>query len=549
MRLWNAVGLGVLAGLVALSSSAAPEPKSSAIPLEVSVDPRVELISIIFRLAGNPEYTQGRVPAYLKDIDEHFAAAREHPVVVLARQLRSTRGVSYDAPMHLAAHLKDVDSLALRLPLEPWPAGLDRRWRADELQDFLAKARQFVREAKFDEFWRAHRKLYEETAARARRLVETEGRLEWFDRFFGARPGAQFRLVPGLVNGGACYGARIQLGQVEELYCILGVWRCDAGGQPVFERDALDTVAHEFCHSYVNQHIYARTAALEPAGTRLFSRVQGRMKRMAYGNWETMLHESVVRAAVVRYLEATQGHEAATRQVQQEIQRGFLWMKELSQLLADYESQREKYPRFEAFMPRIVEFFNRTAEQMPAASEASPSTLPKSSFAARTADVGQLRGQPKELAQDDGQPAGKQSIGGNGHAVRFAAPGENWYLTTVKIHGARYGARNPPNEDFHIWLCDTDFKVIADFPFPYARFARGPEQWVTFEVKPTQVPAQFNIVVGFNPTASKGVYVSYDRLPSDQSFTGLPGAKPRNFPSGDWLIRATVDQGAGGEVR
>jgi hypothetical protein len=29
--------------------------------IEVRVDPRVELLSIVFRLAGNPEYSQGRV--------------------------------------------------------------------------------------------------------------------------------------------------------------------------------------------------------------------------------------------------------------------------------------------------------------------------------------------------------------------------------------------------------------------------------------------------------------------------------------------------------
>jgi hypothetical protein len=546
MKQRNVITLAALAGLLALCLSAAPEPKLSAVPLEVGVDERVELMSIIFRLAGNPEYTQGRVPSYVQDIDRHFAAVREHPVVVLARELRSTRGVSFDAPMSLAAHLKDVESLAVRVPLDPWPAGLDQRWRPPELRDFLEKARQFAREANFGEFWRAHQKLYEETAARARRLVETQGHLDWFNQFFGARPGARFRLAPGLVNGGCCYGARVELGQGEELYCILGVWNCDTDGQPRFERDVLDTIAHEFCHAYVNPHIYARTAELKAAGTRLFAEAQARMRRMAYGNWETMLHESVVRAAVVRYLEATQGHEAAGRQVRQEIERGFPWMEELSQLLAEYETRREQYPTFAAFMPRIVELFNRTAAKMPA--PPAP-TLAKSGFPARTAESRQLRGQPRELAQDDGQPASKRSLGGNGHAVGFEAPGDNWFLTAFRIHGSRYGSEEPPAEDFHVWLCDAEFKVIADFPFPYARFERGAEQWVTFAVKPTQAPARFIIGVSFNPTATKGVYVSYDGQGGGHSFAGLPGQPLNVFKDGNWLIRATVDQVVEGDSR
>jgi hypothetical protein len=35
----------------------------------VRVDPRVELVSVIFQLAGNPEYHQGRVPEYTRDVD------------------------------------------------------------------------------------------------------------------------------------------------------------------------------------------------------------------------------------------------------------------------------------------------------------------------------------------------------------------------------------------------------------------------------------------------------------------------------------------------
>ena len=45
------------------------------------------------------------------------------------------------------------------------------------------------------------------------------------------------------------------------------------------------------------------------------------------------------------------------------MQRGFAWTPELAALLAEYETQREQYPNFTAFMPRIVTFFNQTAER------------------------------------------------------------------------------------------------------------------------------------------------------------------------------------------
>lgn len=153
------------------------------------------------------------------------------------------------------------------------------------------------------------------------------------------------------------------------------------------------------------------------------------------------------------------------------------------------------------------------------------------------------RSKPTILARDDGQAAGNLSIEGSGHVVRFEAPGPNLFLTAVQIHGKRYGTPTPPREDFHIWLCDTNARVIANFPFPYSRFQSGPAaQWVTFETKPTAVPARFLIVVGFNPTFTKGVHVSRDAQNSGESFTGLPGQTPQAFRDGDWLIRARLDQ-------
>ena len=109
-------------------------------------------------------------------------------------------------------------------------------------------------------------------------------------------------------------------------------------------------------------------------------------------------------------------------------------------------------------------------------------------------------------------------------------------------HGSRYGARSAPKEPFHVWLCDADFKAIADFSFPYAIFGRGGPKWVRLRVKPTNVPPEFIVCVGFNPSSTKGVFVSRDAEGSGNSLTGLPGTGGRAFRPGDWMIRAEVDQ-------
>lgn len=168
---------------------------------------------------------------------------------------------------------------------------------------------------------------------------------------------------------------------------------------------------------------------------------------------------------------------------------------------------------------------------------------PRSGFAARTAKPSELSGRPVERAHDDGVQAGTKSIAGGGHAVKSQIAGHDWYLTSVRIYGSRYGYPRPPREDFHVWLCDKDFKVIADLPFPYSSFTRGQPKWVTLRVpRPINVPREFILCVGFNPTRTKGVFVGHDKEASGNSLTGLPGRGSRAFGRGDWMIRASLNR-------
>ncbi len=326
--------------------------------VQVTTDPRVELMSLIFRLAGNPEYAQGRIASYNRDVDNHFSAFKDHEAVQLAKKLRETRGVSYDAVMGMAVHVTDAFSLKEKIPLDPQPETLDSRWTPELARDFLEAARRFVETADFGGFIMTHDDLYSLTATRMQAVMEEHGVVDWFDEFFGSRPGASFELILGLLNGPANYGARIKPSKKEEiLYCILGVWETDEEGNPQFSQQVLPTVVHEFCHSYCNPLVEKHITELETPGKEIFGRVKEAMSRMAYGNWETMMKESLVRASVIRYLRAKLGEEAAQKGIENEKRRQFFWIGGLSDLLGEYEESREMYASLDDFFPRIATFF------------------------------------------------------------------------------------------------------------------------------------------------------------------------------------------------
>jgi len=331
----------------------------------IGVDQRVELMSIVFRLAGANEYTQGRVPPYLDAIDRYFAAYRDHKVVQMARELRETDGVSYDAPMNLAVRLKDVESLSELVPFDRADSGLDGRWHGVKARAFVAALRSFVADTRFDDFLKSQQAFYDVTDNRLRKFVETNLDLPWYTRFFGARSPVRFIIVPGLVNGGPSYGSSVVAEDgVEEMYAIPGVWEVDAEGLPVFSGDFLDTMVHEFVHSYTNPLVKKYYSQLERAGDQLNEPVREAMHRQGYGTGDTLLYESLVRAATIRYIFAHAGPEAAQRAEEAERVRSFLWIGDLCDLLATYEKSREAYPTLESFMPKVVSFFNDEAARI-----------------------------------------------------------------------------------------------------------------------------------------------------------------------------------------
>ena len=83
-KIVNAIFIFLLASTI-FSINVAANDQNSTRSINVKVDPRVELMSIIFRLAGNPEYNRSQFFAYVGDIEKHFGQFKEHPVVELAR--------------------------------------------------------------------------------------------------------------------------------------------------------------------------------------------------------------------------------------------------------------------------------------------------------------------------------------------------------------------------------------------------------------------------------------------------------------------------------
>lgn len=326
-------------------------------------------MSIVFRLAGHPEYTMGRIESYTSDLDVHFARFTDHPAVVRARQLRKTRGISFNAPMSLAVHLSDPPELAERVPFDPLPPGIDPRWTVSDVRAFLTDLRSFVRDAKVMDFFARHASLYQAATERLMNLSRQAHVAEWLDGFFEHRDDRQFLLVPGLLNGGGNYGAwargvgpaasssTAMKGTADEFYSILGTESIDESDLPSYPPRVAGTIVHEFCHSFINPIVDAHERELKAVTDGLYSLVASRMQNQAYGLPKAMMDESLVRAATLRYLETHVGADAARRDAAADRADGFPWVGRLAETFKDYERNRARFATLDTFVPRVVAFF------------------------------------------------------------------------------------------------------------------------------------------------------------------------------------------------
>lgn len=339
----RAAVLWLVCALIACRSSS--KATSAPTATEVHVDRRVELLAILQRLADAPEYLGTPTTSYVSDAVKTFGPFKNHPAVVRTRELRAQYGIGYDAPMWLAVQLDD--KLYLR-----GPPG-DGRWANVDVDGYLVLVRDFAAASGFDAFFAAHAPYYAKVEARLRGAIEKENPASWFDRFFGARPGARFVVVPGMLTGTRNFGPHNDT----ELFQILGISHVDFDELPFIDDALIELLVHETAHSYINPLFAKHHGEFAQVAPALFAQVADAMRRQAYPTWEIFLNEQGVRAVTALYLRERKGAAAGDAAIAREEKRGFLSTRRLVDLLATYASERQQYPDLDAFMPKVVELF------------------------------------------------------------------------------------------------------------------------------------------------------------------------------------------------
>jgi hypothetical protein len=339
----------ILAAQFAVSQNSGVRPR---------VDERTELLSIVFRLAGANEYVNNQVAGYASDIDKYFMAFKDHQAVRLARKLGKLNHVSFDAVMSMAVNIEIKDGVRLRENLSG--QSLDKRWGAKHADKFVKELDRFYDESGFHAFFLNHHPLYNMAENNFSRLVDQVD-FTWFRHFYGGPAGQEFSLIISLTNGGCNYGMKVQFRDgKEEMYAIIGTYRTDSLGQPVYLKSQASTIIHEYNHSFCNPLIDWYFADMEKQANLLYIKSSRDLRKLGYSSSRSMTYEILVRACVIRYYQEKFPDEELIKQmIADEKSKGFLWIEELVNALSVYVSTRDKYPALKDFMPEIVTIQNK----------------------------------------------------------------------------------------------------------------------------------------------------------------------------------------------
>jgi len=207
------------------------------------VDERLELVSLVFRLANRPGHSDVDT-VFQRTLAEVFYDFRTHPVVLYLERYQT---IAFDAALRMAAHLNKIDGvfeLAANIDsLVSDPIGLVR-WTRDNAPIFVELLNDFYIYTGFEEFFQNNMDYFLQRSLRFYDELYSQINFEWFAEH-GLNLGS---LRPVLHAGGSRsgFGARV--------YNSESVGRIAYAAIPARSghRGSHSFIIHEFSHSLGN---------------------------------------------------------------------------------------------------------------------------------------------------------------------------------------------------------------------------------------------------------------------------------------------------------
>lgn len=303
----------------------------------------------------------GKGNKYYRELCDFFLKYKDHEAIKLAEGLQQ-QGFSYDAPPAFILQLSPLPDLDRPEKYSDYLIG--RASGEENLERFRIALRDLAQKSNFTGFYKNHAADYVKWADRALNGFKADSLSEWMADYFGWT-GDEFHLVfaPAMFPYGG-YGPSKEIGGKTIIYQVIRE-NGKSDSLPEFQSglNLAGLSLHEFGHSFVNPSL-ERCSLLSKKYDleELYTPVKTVMEKQAYGTYSTFINEMVVRAMTARAY--CHNPVVYKKIMDNEKKRGFYFIEFTCEQLEYYEKNRDKYKRFDEFVPYLLKKYHSNRKSL-----------------------------------------------------------------------------------------------------------------------------------------------------------------------------------------
>ena len=322
--------------------------------IDVMVDPNVEMMMVIGRLAKIPPYSfdYPEPISYLNNVDEYFNDYRNDLVISEARRNKLTY---YRLP-EFGMYLKnDISGFTMKLNNKNFITSdnIPAKNLFYRDKEFIKAVRDFRIKSNFDTFFIQNNVLYEKMIERNVAYLKELKFDIWLKDFYGKEDNENLCLYLTYLTGGGNFGISFRTpdGKIIPRAVIM-----DQGNKLGF----IFLLAHEFSHPKtlsITEELY-KNEAVKSIFDKLYLANIDVYNNNGYGCGKTVLNETINQACANKFLEEVlpeSGMEYFNEKEIKERQK-MIYVPQIAEFLDNYENNRKKYKTLENFVPELEKF-------------------------------------------------------------------------------------------------------------------------------------------------------------------------------------------------
>lgn len=321
--------------------------------LTISVDPRIEALSIIQTMSSYPVVI--RKGDYYESVERHFSPYDDLSAVTMTDNFVSDHGFGFDAPIRFMLHLSHPPKF--KKVFDYNDSLIDRAGKEENLEEYRKAIKEFVDKSDFAKFFDENRELYNKMIEQT---IEDSYKVDWvkaLEDYYNQKQNSYNIILNTLSKGGFGPNMEAENGELD-IYNICTTNKKNEDGIPYVGKDAFALFAwHEFSHSFIKPLMEKHIDEVNKS-SKLFEPLRESMKKQAYGYWDICAEEHIVRAVVIRLYSLYLGEEITSKQLEYEAKRDFIYVEALVEKLKEYENLRDtKDITFAEFFPELITVF------------------------------------------------------------------------------------------------------------------------------------------------------------------------------------------------